>query len=211
MNDFSKQNLIDYLKGRGFLKSIVLERALRDVYREDFIDLNNQKQAYLDESLGIGFEENISQPSLVVFMLEKLNIQTGDKILEIGTGSGWQTALLANLVGSMGKVFSMEIAAELVDKANINLSKYKYDNIEIIKGDGSRGFSLNAPYDKIIIACAVKDDVSKDLLKQLRLGGSLTTLVGKGTQDLLLITRVGKEKYKTETYPSFAFTSFIRK
>lgn len=210
MNE-EQYNLIQYLKGRDVLKSSRIEQSLFKIRRQDFVNANNQKEAYIDHPLSIGFGQTISQPSTVVFMLEQLNIERGDNILDIGSGSGWQLALLADLTGPSGRVTGIEIIKDLVLKARHNLSRYGFENVQIIHGDGNNGFSLGAPYDKIVVACATKYEIPQALLSQLRLGGKLIIPVGEGVQDLLLFKKIGENQFEKNKFHGFMFVPFIRK
>jgi len=210
-NTVDQVNLIKYLRGKGVLHMPRIEEALHKIRREDFVSTNNQAEAYIDHPLGIGFGQTISQPSTVVFMLEKLSINIGDNVLDVGSGSGWQLALAAELVGQSGRVTGIEIIQDLVMKARRNIAKYNFNNLQIIHGNGNEGFSLAAPYDKIVVACAAKGDVPEALLKQLRLGGKLIIPVGDGVQDLLLIKKLGEGQYETKRYPGFMFVPFVKK
>jgi protein-L-isoaspartate(D-aspartate) O-methyltransferase len=212
MDNLSQQNsLIQYLRGKGVLKSARIETALEYIERKDFVSTNTRDEAYVDHPLGIGFGQTISQPSTVVFMLEKIGINIGDNVLDVGSGSGWQLALLAQLVGKEGHVTGIEIIQKLVIRARHNLVKYHFPNVQIIHSDGNNGFSLAAPYDKIIVACAVKEEIPKALLQQLRLGGKLIIPVGEGVQDLLLIKKIGNEQFETTRYKGFMFVPFVKK
>jgi len=211
MEDISQDNLINYLRGKGVLSSERIESAIRKIRREDFVNANSRTEAYIDHPLSIGFGQTISQPSTVVFMLEHLEIQTGDNILDVGCGSGWQLALLAEIVGDSGRVTGIEIINDLAIKARNNIAKYNFNNIQIVTGDGNNGFSINAPFDKIVCACATKGDVPKALLEQLRLGGMLMIPVGDGVQDLLLIKKIGQDRFEKKRYPGFMFVPFVKK
>ena len=211
MENISQQNLIKYLRGKGALHSSRLEQALYKVRRQDFVSTISQTEAYIDHPLGIGYGQTISQPSTVVFMLEKLGIKDGDNVLDVGAGSGWQLGLLAEMVGPNGKVTGIEIIKELVLKARRNIARYNFDNVQVIHGDGNDGFSLAAPYDKVVVACATKGNVPEALLKQLRLGGKLIIPVGEGVQDLLLIKKIGEDQYDAERFPGFMFVPFVKR
>lgn len=209
MNNLTHEQLIEYLKGKGVLKSRRLAQALLRFRREDFVGLAYQDEANNDYPLSIGYGQTISQPTTVVFMLEQLRVNPGDKVLDVGAGSGWQSALLSYLVGDDGKVIGLEIIGDLVSKARENIKKYHLQNVEIIHADGNEGFSLEAPYDKIIIAAAA-GDVPKKLLDQLRLGGRMILPVGYGVQDVVLIEKVGKDRFNKKKFPGFVFVPFVK-
>jgi len=210
MTNLSQEQLIKYLKGRGVLHSARLERALWQIKREHFVSPAYQAEAYNDYPLGIGWAQTISQPTTVVFMLEKLQVELGDKVLDVGAGSGWQTALLSYLVGQTGRVIGLEIIGDLVSKARENINRYQLDNVQIVHADGHDGFSLSAPYDKIIVSAAASQ-VPENLLSQLRLGGSLIVPVGQGVQDVVLIKKIAQDRFDKQKFPGFIFVPFVKK
>ena len=162
--------LIEHLKSIGYLKSKEVEKALKDARRELFVPDSIKHLAYRDAPLYIGNNQTISQPATVVAMTEALDIKKGQKILEIGTGSGWQSALLSKLVGETGTVYSVEIIDDLVKMAKDNLKKLTIENVNVIKGDGSLGLEKYAPYDRILVT-AGSPDIPKPLLKQSLIWG----------------------------------------
>ena len=209
MIDDQKEQLISYMKGRGLLKSPRLEQALRLIDRQDFIDATHIDQAYHDHPLSIGFGQTISQPSTVVFMLEQLDIEIGDKVLDVVSGSGWQTALLAYLVGDSGKVIGMEILPELIRRSKEVLQQYNFDHVQIIHGDGYDGFSLSAPYDKIIVAAA-SHEIPTSLMHQLKIGGRMIIPVGQGNQSLVLLEKISNDRFQKRTFPGFIFVPLVK-
>ena len=160
-----KEKLIKYIKSLGYLKSKKLEDALRNVPRHLFIPKKIEYMAYRDTPLSIGHNQTISQPSTVVIMTESLDVKEGQKILEIGTGSGWQSALLSYLVGEKGFVYTIEIVSELVEFAKSNFKKLKVKNVKVFEKDGSLGLKEHAPFDRIIVTAA-SPDVPKPYLNQ---------------------------------------------
>jgi len=133
------EGLIKSLKSLGVLRSKKLEEALRKIKREHFVPEKYRGSAYIDYPLPIGHGQTISQPYTVVTMTEMLDVKPGQKILEIGAGSGWQAALLGYLVGPKGKIYTVEINEWLADFARNNISKTGLKNVEVIHGDGSLG------------------------------------------------------------------------
>ncbi|MFB6216048.1 MAG: protein-L-isoaspartate O-methyltransferase, partial [Candidatus Aenigmatarchaeota archaeon] len=148
------EDLIDVMKKKGNLTSERVESSLLKVPRERFVPDKYRKRAYVDAPLSIGEGQTISQPSVVAKMTQWLEPEEGDKILEIGAGSGWQAALLGNLVGNSGKVYTVERKEKLADRAEKNIRKVGLNNVEVVVGDGSTGLEEHEPYDGIICTAA---------------------------------------------------------
>lgn len=194
MVDSENDRLIEHIKSIGYLKSIALEGALRKVPREVFVPKEVRHLAYRDAPLYIGKNQTISQPSTVVAMTEALDVKEGQKILEIGTGSGWQSAILAKLVNEKGIVYTVEIIGDLVKMAKANLKKMGIENVKVIKGDGSSGLEKYAPYDRIVVT-AGSPEIPKSLLKQLKADGIMVIPVGNlYLQKMYVVNKSGKKK-----------------
>lgn len=177
------------LKGRGIQDPRVLQAFLA-VPRERFVPPRERVHAYADRPLPIGFGQTISQPYMVAIMLEALELSGREKVLEIGTGSGYQTALLAELAR---EVFTVDIIPELVEQARWVLRDLGYRNIHFRVGDGGEGWPEHAPYDRIIVSAAMPA-VPPPLLEQLAEGGILLGPVGDlMEQDLVRIRKEGGE------------------
>jgi len=198
------ERLIKHIKSIGYLKSKNIENALRGVPREFFIPEAMKYLAYRDTPLYIGSNQTISQPSTVVAMTEALDVKEGQKILEIGTGSGWQAAILAKLVGEKGFVYTIEIVENLVKFAKENLEKLEIKNVKVIKGDGSLGLKKNAPFDRIVITAA-SPDIPKPLLKQLKVNGIMVIPVGNLYLQSMYIVKKLKSGIKKKSIGSFMF------
>lgn len=154
--------------------------------RAFFIDNENKEYAYRDSPLAIGYGQTISQPSLVLEMTLLLALDKDKKVLEIGTGSGYQTAILAEFSGS---VYTVERIRELAEKAKVRLDQLGYTNILFKIGDGSEGWQENAPYDRIIVTAAA-EQIPSELVAQLAVGGKMVIPVGScGLQELMLVTK----------------------
>src|SRR3989344_2010171 len=170
--------MIKELIKKGVLKTALIINAFKKTDRADFVLSDFKKEAYRDYPLPIGYNVTISQPTTVAFMLELLEPKKGDKILDIGSGSGWTTELLSQIVGKKGKVFGVEIIPELVEFGRKNLSKYNkknvfYKNAEIILSEKNiLGFSEKAPFDKILVSAMAKK-LPKELVNQLSISGIL--------------------------------------
>lgn len=188
-----------------------IRRALETVDRADFVPDSTKHFAYADEALPIGFGQTISQPYTVVFMLERLDVQEGDAVLEIGYGSGWQTALLAHLVGTGGKVHAMELVPELCGFGKENVGKYPElsKRVSLYCENASGGLPDSAKkiggFDRIIAAAEARK-VPATWRVQLKAGG---VLVYPQEGSLFKETKNDKGEFDLEEYPGFAFVPFI--
>ncbi|MDH5569209.1 MAG: protein-L-isoaspartate(D-aspartate) O-methyltransferase [Nitrosopumilus sp.] len=196
-------DLVNYLKNSRFLNDKKVEDAFRNIPRHEFVPSSELDYAYYNEPLPIKKNQTISQPAVVSRMTEWLDVRQGQKVLEIGTGSGWQTAILSYLVGQ-GIVYSVEIKPELVKFAHENLEKLGINNVHIILSDGSIGYSKASPYDRIMITAACTE-IPLPLLDQLADGGLLIAPVGDSSQSLVLLqkTRKGIIEIKNESHYVF--------
>jgi len=184
----ARKHMLKYnLEGRGITNSRVLE-VMGEIFREDFVPISHRSQSYKDGPLPIGLEQTISQPYIVGLMTQELHISKDCIVLEIGTGSGYQTAILSKLAK---KVYTIERLDELSQNAQDVLVKSGYDNIEFYVGDGSEGWpTSNLPgkgyFDRIIVTAAVPS-IPEPLINQLAIGGLMVIPVGNsGVQELIL-------------------------
>ena len=177
----------EQIVARGVRDPRVLE-ALRKVPRHRFVPPAMQPSAYVDSALPIGLGQTISQPYLVAFMTEALELKPQDRVLEIGTGSGYQAAVLSLLAR---EVYSMEIVERLGRDAEARLKEMGYANVRVRIGDGYRGWPEAAPFDAILVTAA-PPDVPPALVAQLRLGGRMVVPVGSYVQDLIRLRRTAK-------------------
>lgn len=204
----SNQQLINELIRTGYLKTERIIQAFEKIDRKNFVPKELIDEAYGNYPLPIGQGQTISQPATVAFMLELLLPQGGDKVLDVGCGSGWQATMLAEIVGPKGKVFGIEIKDELVSLGNQNLKKYRYSNAKIIKGNGWLGLPEEAPFAKIIVAAAAST-IPKALKEQLAIGGRLVLPVGRGLQDIVAVDRIDENNFEEQHHPGFVFVPLI--
>ncbi len=167
------REIIDY----GYLKTPSIINAFRKVKREEFVLPQYKDYAYVNEPLPIMAGQTISQPLTVAGMTEALQPQKGQKILEVGAGSGYQAAILAEIVGKKGKIITTEIISELAVFAKNNLKRCGYENVFVIVWDGSLGYEKEAPYDGIIVTASAPK-IPQPLIDQLKKGGRLVIPVG---------------------------------
>jgi protein-L-isoaspartate(D-aspartate) O-methyltransferase len=210
--------LVDYLKRTGYLSSEKVRDALLALDRAVFVPKEEKRYAYADLALPIGHGQTISAPSVVSLMLEKLDIKMGMKVLEVGTGSGYNCALLSKLVGDKGKVISIDIVPELIEHAKENIEnaintqerKPETVNWKLVTGDGSCGYENDAPYDRIIVTAAMPYfNVDHPLAKQLTGDGKLIAPLGSRMyQDLILYD---KKSGKIEKFLPVMFVPLIGK
>ena len=215
LSDFIIMSLVNSIIESGTLKSPQIIKAFKKIKRKDFILSKNKDIAEIDIPLSIGFGQTISQPTTVAFMLELLQPKSGDKILDVGSGSGWTVALLSEIIGNKGKVYGIELIKELQEFALKNVEKYNFIKKGIAKifcSDGYRGLSDLSPFDKIIVAAA-SESVPKELLNQLKIKGRLVMPIGKQyeSQNIIAIDKIGENNFKKIRYPGFTFVPLVKK
>ena len=202
-------DLIIYLKNSKFLTDEKVESALQNIPRHEFVPESELEYAYDNEPLPIMKNQTISQPGVVTRMTEWLDIKNGQNILEIGTGSGWQSAILSYLVGS-GTIYSIERHPELVKFAQENLKKLKIDNVHVILGDGTLGYSQASPYDRIIITAACTE-IPLPLLDQLSENGLIIAPVGGSSQSLVLLQKTTNGMFEIKNQSKYVFVPLVGK
>lgn len=203
-----RQRMVAGLRGRGLVFSERVEKALLKVPRHLFVPESARSQAYRDTPLPIGDGQTISAPHMVAVMAEALELREGHKVLEIGAGSGYNAAVMAELVGPTGKVITLERHPSLADKAAQVLLEAGYSNVQVVVGDGSLGYPEEAPYDRISVTCGAPR-VPEPLAEQLRDGGIMLIPVGGLEYQSLLRFRKLGGRMLSEDLGSVVFVPLI--
>lgn len=178
MFEREREELIEHLIHWGYLREPEVIKAFKNVPRHEFVPENIRDYSYADQPLSIGHGQTISAPSMIAIMMESLGFARGQKVLEVGAGSGYNAALTAEIVGRKGKVVTIERVAELAEFARDNLKRTGYGWVKVIVGDGTCGYKREAPWDRILVtACA--PDLPKPLIAQLKVGGKLGAPIGQ--------------------------------
>ncbi len=199
-----RKQLVQKLRAKGIKDDKVLE-AIAEIPRHLFIDQAFLKYAYQDMAFPIGCEQTISQPYTVAFQTELLQVKPYEKVLEVGTGSGYQAAVLVAL---KAQVFTIERQKDLYIKTKHFLPKIGYSSM-FIYGDGYKGLPKMAPFDKIIVTCGAPF-IPEDLLTQLKVGGRLVIPLGKGdVQKMTLMVRTSETTFEKSTYGDFSFVPML--
>lgn len=211
--------LIEEMKRSGHLTDHRLIKAFSVIDRADFVLPEDKPSAYIDEPLPIGYGQTISQPSTVALMLSLLEVKMGDKILDVGAGSGWQSTLLAFLVSrnefgqevpmiDQGKVFALELISNLVARAAENAGRYGFSKkvLEFHCLNASSGFLKEAPYDGIISA-ASGPVIPESWKEQLKVGGRIVTPVNN---DLVCLKKISINDFKITKFEGFLFVPFVQ-
>ncbi len=206
-----RKRLVEQLKDKGITSQAVLNTILK-IPRHLFFDQSTERpalldHAYSDKALKIGAGQTISHPFTVAFQTEKLSISKGDKILEIGTGCGYQTAVLLEMGA---KVYSIERQKELYDKTKVFLPLLGYRGAKLVYGDGYKGLPQYAPFDKIIVTAAAPY-IPQDLLAQLAVGGILIIPLGEGEEQVMnVIVKKSGTEFDKQAFGKFKFVPMLQ-
>jgi protein-L-isoaspartate(D-aspartate) O-methyltransferase len=208
MNNKKINILVQEIESMGVTDKKVLE-AVKNVKREDFIIEEEKDHAYGNYPLPIGCGQTISQPYTVAFMIEQLELEKGERVLEIGAGSGYNAAIMGKIIGATGKIYSIERISELVEFAKKNLEKSGIKNVEVIHGDGYKGYEKESPYNKIIVTAACPE-IPKGLKEQLKFDGILVAPVDSFYgQDMIKLTKT-KHGFKKKKLGTFSFVPLVK-
>ncbi len=199
-----RNQLAELVESKGIRNKKVLQ-AIRTIPRHLFMDSSFEDHAYQDKPFPIAADQTISQPYTVAFQTELLEVKPDHKVLEIGTGSGYQTAVLLHL---KAKVYTIERQLELFKKTNLFFKKMGYRPKKFVFGDGYKGLPEHAPFDRIIVTAGAPE-VPKKLLGQLKIGGKLVIPVGERDQEMLRITRKSDTEFAQEEFGTFRFVPLL--
>ena len=201
LEDFKKkrEQLVFYMESINALKTPALKKAFLQTKREDFISKELRPHAYADDALPLIESQTISQPSTIAVMLEMLDVKQGQKVLEVGLGSGYVVSLLSRLVGGKGKVYGIEFNPAVYSLAEKNLGKEKLNNIELKQGDGSEGWQEKSPFDRILVSAACPF-IPKPLTEQLKEKGVIVAPVGDRFNQEMVKAHKFKGKLLKESY-----------
>ena len=204
-----REQLVTNLNREGYIKTESVKQAFLTIRREAFLPESLKNFAYVDTPLDIGQGQTISAPHMVAIMCESLDIKHGQKVLEVGTGSGYHAAIVAQLVGETGQVYTIERFESLAKKAKENLKEIRCTNVIVEVGDGSCGLPLYQPYDRIYVTCAAPY-LPQPLIDQLQDCGKLLIPIGDKFCELILLEK-GKEKSVMHRLGGCVFVPLIGK
>ncbi|MBI2642574.1 MAG: protein-L-isoaspartate O-methyltransferase [Candidatus Wildermuthbacteria bacterium] len=206
----TKQQLLSHLLEEDWVKTPRIVEAFRLIDRKDFVQDETKPLAYFDEALPIGLNQTISQPSVVAFMLEELEPQEGERILDVGAGSGWTSTLLAVIVGPKGKVIALDIVPGIAEFGRNNVAKYSFIKKGIVEyhcQNGNKGYPSYAPFDRILVSAALPQKKLPGAWKeQVRIYGKIVVPF----QDTIwVLTKTGEKEFEEKEYPGFVFVPFV--
>lgn len=213
-----RDKLVKALISRGTLRSSKVVKAMKNVFRETFLPEGVKSKAYYDTPLPIGFGQTISAPHMVAVMCEALELEVGNKVFEVGTGSGYHAAIIAEIVApknseNKGHVYTFEIVPQLASLAEKNLEDADYsDRVTVINGDGSMGYAEQSPYDRILVTAGAPK-TPQALTEQLKVGGILVIPVGDlyFFQRLIKVSKSSEETLSSEDLGGVAFVPLTGK
>jgi protein-L-isoaspartate(D-aspartate) O-methyltransferase len=207
----NREDLVSNLLDRGYVKTKPVEDAMKKVPREEFMTPETKSYAYLDRPIPLQDGQTISAPHMVAIICEILALKKGMQVLEIGTGFGYNAAVVAEIIGHEGHVYTIERIENLKNIAEQNLRRTGYsENVTVILGDGTKGYEEKSPYDRIY-ATASAPKIPEPLKTQLQIGGRLLSPIGRDTsvQELLCLKRINENEYKSYNLGGVVFVPMI--
>lgn len=202
----SAERMVDEIRGKYHLDAPKVLSVMTSVPRHEFVPQKHKDSAYDDGPVPIGFGQTMSQPYTVAFMTHLLNLKGSEKVLEIGTGSGYQAAVLSQLAR---QVYTVEIIPRLAKHASGTLKRLGYKNVHVRAGSGEWGWKENAPYDAIVVTAGLGDKVPESLFNQLKVGGSLVAPIGEGADKTMIRYTKFARRVKKEKFGVFHFVPFV--
>lgn len=199
------EELVKQLILQGYLKTPCIIEAFLAIDRKDFVLKDQCDEAYWDIALPIGYGQTISQPATVAFMLELLQPHEGDRVMDVGAGSCWQTALLAHIVGPQGKVYAVERVCPLLEESKKRFAKYGFTNTTFFCRDATKGLPEYAPFDKIIAAASGSRMIT-EWEKEIKIGGTIVTPI---EYSIWRYIKISETEFEKQEYPGFAFVPLI--
>jgi len=211
-----REKLVRALVSAGVIRSPQVIRAMRTVPRHIFVPEEQRRYAYIDTPLSIGMRQTISAPHMVGMMAEALELERGSRVLEVGTGSGYHAAVVAEIINPTGgaeggHLYSLEVIPKLVERATRNLAEAGYSTrVTVVCRDGSEGYAQKAPYDRILVTAAAPD-IPPPLVQQLKIGGVLVIPVGGRYffQRLMRVRKVSDRETESEDLGGVAFVPLV--
>jgi protein-L-isoaspartate(D-aspartate) O-methyltransferase len=202
--------LVNDLIRSGYLRSDNVINAFSKIHRIEFIPADLEGQAEANIALPIGYGQTITQPLTVALMLELLDVQSGHNVLDVGSGSGWTTSLLAHIVGEHGHITAMEIIPELCHYGEENVKKFDFVKKGIVEfqcQSAKHGFEKNAPYDRILVSAST-DDIPEAFKEQLKIGGKMVIPV---RNEIWFVEKKESDNFAIEKFAGFSFVPFVEK
>ncbi len=201
----TKEQLVQSMVANKVLKTPVIINAFSNVDRADFVNLDYLANAYADRPLPIGYGQTISQPSTIAFMLELLAPKAGERVLEVGAGSGWVATILAEIVGAAGEVYGVELHSKVLELAKQNTRSYQKKNLQLLQAGYGLGLPEAAPFDLILVSAA-SEILPHELVEQLAIGGTMVIPI---KESIWHIAKISEVSVKATEFPGFRFVPLL--